>query len=111
MEYINRIEVQGRIGSIRVNEVNGSKVANFTIVTEHLYKSRDSGAVNETTWHNIVAWSSRDIPEPEKLAKGMPVNVTGRLRSNKYVSAEGTEKHFHEIMASKVRILAEDEGN
>lgn len=110
MEYINRIEVQGRIGTIRINDVNGSKVANFTVATEHLYKTRDSGAANETTWHNIVAWSGRDIPDPEKFAKGMPVNVTGRLRASKYVSADGTEKQFFEIMASKVRIVSEDEG-
>lgn len=109
MEYINRIEVQGRIGTLRVNEVNGSKVANFSIATEHLYKTRDSGAVNETTWHNIVAWSGRDIPDPERFSKGMPVNVVGRLRTSKYMSADGTEKQFYEIMASKVRIVSDEE--
>lgn len=109
MEHINRIEVQGRIGNLRLNEFNGSKVANFSLVTEYLYKSREMGAVNEVTWHNVVAWEGKEMPPFERLDKGLPLNVTGRLRVSKYVSADGTEKQFYEIVANRVRILTEEE--
>ncbi len=109
MEHINRIELQGHVGMVRTNEYNGSKVANFSLATEIMYKLRDGNAVSETTWHNIVAWESKEMPDLQRIVKGTPVNVCGRLRSSKYTSADGTEKYFYEVLAQRVRILNEDE--
>lgn len=109
MEHINRIELQGRIGNVRTNIVGETKVANFSLVTEHLYKTRDGGAVNETTWHYVVAWDGREMPDLELLTKGRAVNVTGRLRASRYTAADGTEKQMYEVVAGKVRLLEEDE--
>ncbi len=108
MEYLNRIEVNGRVGNFRTAEVNGSKVANFSIVSEYLYKTRDGNAVMETTWFNITAWHNRDMPDFNLLAKGMPVYVKGRLRTSRYTSTDGSEKQFYEIMANKVEFLTEE---
>ena len=110
MEHINRIELQGHVGMVRTNEYNGSKVANFSLATEIMYKLRDGNAVSETTWHNIVAWESKEMPDLQRIVKGTPVNVCGRLRSSKYTSADGTEKQFYEVLAQRIRILNEDEG-
>lgn len=109
MDHINRIELQGRIGFVRTNIVGDTKVSNFSLVTEHLYKTRDGGAVNETTWHYIVAWDSKEMPDLDLFAKGLAVNVIGRLRATRYTNADGTEKQMYEVVASKVRILNEEE--
>ncbi len=108
MEHLNRIEINGRVGTVRTAEVNGSKVANFSIVSEYLYKTRDGNAVMETTWFNITAWQNRDMPDLDRLVKGMPVHVIGRLRSSKYTNAEGIDKQFYEVMAGKVEFLNEE---
>ena len=110
MEHINKIELQGHVGMVRTNEYNGSKVANFSLATEIMYKLRDGNAVSETTWHNIVAWENKDMPDHQRIVKGTPVNVCGRLRSSRYTSADGTEKQFYEVLAQRIRILNEDEG-
>ena len=110
IEHINRIELQGHIGTVRLNEHNDSKVANFSLFTEFLYKARDGQPVSEGMWHNVVAWSGKDMPELDLIVKGAPVYVTGRLRINKYTSADGTERQFYEVMANKVRILRENRG-
>lgn len=109
-EHINRIELQGRVGTVRTNEHNDSKVANFTMVTEFMYKTREGVVVSETTWHNIVAWESSQMPDLDRIVKGAPVNVTGRLRINRYTSADGTEKQYYEIQANKIRFLNISEG-
>ncbi len=108
MEYLNRIEINGRVGTIRLAEVNGSRVANFSIVSEYIYKTREGNAVMETTWLNITAWQNKDMPDLNRLVKGMPVHVTGRIRTSKYTNAEGIDKQFHEVMAGKVEFLNED---
>ena len=108
MDHINRIELQGMVGSVRANEYNGTKVANFTLATEVLYKTRE-GAVSETTWHNVVVWESKENPDVHRIAKGMPVNVVGRLRSSKVTNVDGTERTYYEVLASRVKLLKEDE--
>ena len=107
IEHINKIELQGRVGTIRTNEFNGSKVANFSMVTELIYKSREGNITSESTWHNIVAWENSQIKDLDKIVKGMPINVTGRLRVSRYTSADGAEKQYYEIMANKIRFLRE----
>lgn len=107
IEHINKIELQGHVGTVRYNEYNGSKVINFSLATELLYKTRD-GATSETTWHNIVAWEGKDMPDFVKITKGTPVNVTGRLRTTRYTSTDGSEKQYYEVLANKILILKND---
>ena len=109
MEHLNKIELRGRVGTIRTNEFNGSKVANFSVVTEHLYKTRDGGAANETTWHQITAWEGRDMPDLGIITKGTQLNVTGRLRTFKYTNAEGQERQLYEVVANKIRLITDDD--
>jgi len=108
IEHINRIELQGYVGTVRANEYNGTRVANFTVATELLYKTREGAATSETTWHNVVAWDGRGMPDLDRIVRGVPVNVTGRLRINKYTSPDGVEKYFYEVLANRVNILRDD---
>ena len=111
MEDINRIELQGRVGTLRTNTVNGTMVANFSLATDLLYKNREGAGVPETTWHNVVAWSGRDMPDLSKITIGMPLYVSGRMRTTKYTTAEGTDKYFYEVLANKIRFVTEDNVN
>ena len=108
MEHINRIEIQGRVGTVRTNIVNETMVANFSVATDYLYKGKDGAGVSETTWHNVVAWAGKEMPDLRRVTKGTPVYVSGRMRTSKYTTSEGVEKHFYEILAYKVRILGDE---
>ncbi len=55
MEFINRIELVGIVGTIRKQTYSGRMVANFSVVTEYSFKDKSGGTVIETTWHNVVA--------------------------------------------------------
>ena len=107
MEHINKVEIRGNVGTVRMNEYNGKKVANFSVVTDFLYKSREGIPLSETTWHNVVAWSGKDIADLSLIAKGTQVHITGRLRASKYTSADGVEKFFYEIMANRLQIVTD----
>lgn len=109
MDYINRIELQGRVGSVRSNVVGETKVVNFSLATEYLYKTKDGGAVNEVTWHYVVAWDNKDMPDFSLIRKGASLNVKGRLKATKYTAADGTEKQLNEIAASQIRIISDEE--
>ena len=55
MEQLNKIELRGNVGNIRVQAVGENEVANFSLATNFAYKSKDGTPVIETTWHNITA--------------------------------------------------------
>lgn len=102
MEQMNRIELKGNVGNIRITDVGDSKVARFSLATNFIYKGRDGDAVVETTWHNIVAWDGRGMPDLTKIGKGTPLYVCGRLRSSKYTAADGSERTSYEVVANKI---------
>lgn len=106
MEHINKIVIQGTVGTVRLQELCTSKVANLSVATTLvLSNTMDGLAITEITWHNVVAWDSIVKGDVTKLEKGVNVRVEGRLRNTRYTSADGTEKMYYEIMASNLEII------
>ena len=102
MEQLNRIELRGNVGNVRLSNVGESLVARFSLATNFMYKGREGDAVIETTWHNVVAWSGRNMPDFSKIGKGTPLYVCGRMRSSKYTGADGQERTAYEVIANKI---------
>mgnify|MGYP002519218858 CR=1 FL=1 len=110
MEHINKIVIQGTVGTVRLQELCTSKVANFSVATTMVFSNtRDGNVISEITWHNVVAWSGKDMPDLKRITKGTPVHVIGRMRSQKHTSSDGVEKYFYEIMAQKLEILESEQ--
>ena len=109
MEHINRIELKGRVGTVRSNTHNDSRVVNFSMVTDFLYRNRNGEPISEATWFNIVAWEGKDVRELDKVEKGASVHLTGRIRTTKYTNSEGVEKQFYEVLATKLRVINEED--
>lgn len=109
MDYINKIELKGRVGTVRSNVVNESRVVNFSLITDFLYKTRDGNIISEATWFNVAAWEGKDVHDLDKIVKGAAVHLQGRMRSSKFEGSDGTEKQLYEVLASKLRVLKESE--
>lgn len=108
MEQINRVELRGKVGTVRLNTFDDStQVANFSLATNYVYKQKDGTPVVETTWHNVVAWSGRDLQDLSFIKKGMGVHVLGRIRISRYLANDGTERFITEILANQVNIVEE----
>lgn len=108
MEQMNRIELRGNVGYVRLSRLNeNQQVAHFSVATTYVYKGRNGEAVAETTWHNVAMWNLKNMPDMKNLEKGCPVRVLGRLRSNSYQGSDGTERVNYEVQAQEVEILNE----
>lgn len=106
MEHINKIVIQGTVGTVRLQELCSSKVANFSVATTMvLSNTRDGSVISDITWHNVVAWDSVVKGDITKLEKGVNVRVEGRVRNTRYTAADGTEKMFYEVLANEVEII------
>lgn len=109
MEQLNRIEIRGNVGNANILKVGDTRVAHFSVATNFAYKGRNGEPVIETTWHNVTAWEgNKGIAPLESIQKGFPVYVVGRLRSQKYSAADGTEKTSTEVIASIVEPVEEN---
>lgn len=104
MEFINRIELVGVVGTIRKQTYSGRMAANFTVVTEYAYKDKNGGSVIETMWHNVVAWQNGDMPL-DLIERGTSVCVQGRLRCRRYTGEKGEPRTSYEVIAASVNIV------
>lgn len=107
MEFLNRIELRGNIGSVRTNTYGGRSVANFTVATGRAFKSSTGDGIIETTWHNVTAWQGRDIADFSRLEKGQKVYVVGRLNTRKFTGDDGVERMAYDVIATRLEIIEE----
>jgi|SRR5574344_11691 single-strand DNA-binding protein len=101
---LNKVELRGHVGQDPkiMTLDNGSQLTRFTLATNENYRTRDNEWKEETMWHNIAAWSSKSMPEFERIKKGMFIELVGKIRYVKYKSKEGDDRVFTEIMALKI---------
>ncbi|MCF8302933.1 MAG: single-stranded DNA-binding protein [Bacteroidales bacterium] len=83
---------------------SGASVANFPIATTESYKNRDGQRVDQTEWHNIVAWRGLAEVAEKYLKKGDKVFIEGRIRTRSY-EKEGQKHYMTEIQADNMTML------
>ncbi|MBO8472675.1 MAG: single-stranded DNA-binding protein [Bacteroidetes bacterium] len=107
MDYtLNRIEVRGNVGEdARISKFGDNCVARFQVATNYSYRDKDGQPVIETTWHNIVAWEGRGMPDFALIKKGAFIYACGRLRVSKFTNSEGEEKRVYEIVANRLQLV------
>lgn len=101
---INRVELQGRVGTVRVMSVGDSLVANFSIMTEYHYETSDGVQVVEASWFNAVAFEKTGI-SLGGLTRGAVAHLEGRLRNTRYTDANGCEKFFTEVVVATLDVI------
>lgn len=108
MEQLNRIQLRGIIGTVRISEVQGRRLANFTVATNVAFKDAEGMAVIETTWHNVVAWENGSfITDFSNLEKGKAVFVEGLLEYQIYTGDDGNERRLSRVRAWSLNIIEE----
>ena len=105
MEQLNKVELIGVVGSIRVQTIGDMQQARIMLATNYAYKNKEGEPVIETTWHNITAWEGRNMPDFSEIQKGTNLKVIGRLRYQRYTTPEGHEVAHTDVIASKIEIV------
>ncbi len=104
---VNRIELRGNVGQDpKITVVGENTVIKFNMATNETIKDKSGNYKKETTWHTIVAWAGKGMPDFKSIVKGSCVSVTGRLRCNKYTTQDGEDRIYYDVLA--YRLVAED---
>ena len=110
MASLNKVILIGRLGKdpeITTFE-SGNKKMSVTLATTERYRDRDNNWVDQTEWHNLIAWGNlaNDIAEKKRnYAKGDMMYVEGRLRTRQYTDNQGVNRYVTEIQVDKLMQL------
>ena len=105
MEQLNKVELKGIVGNVRIQTYDDSKMARIGLATNFAYKDREGTAVIDTSWHNVIAWEGRNIQGLEKIGKGTKLHVLGRIRYQNYTGVDGIDRTGTDILASQIKII------
>ena len=100
---LNKVMLIGNLGKDAENRftTNNLSVTNFTLATSNSYKGKDGNWVNETTWHNIVAFNTSDYMK-DNLKKGRKFYIEGRISKRDYTDKEGIKRYMIEVVAERM---------
>ncbi|MDT7828614.1 single-stranded DNA-binding protein [Pricia sp. S334] len=103
----NRVQLIGNLGQDPeiMDLENGSKLAKFSIATSDYYKNAKGEKVEDTQWHNIVAWGKTAEIVESYLTKGKQVAIEGKLMHRTYETKEGEKRYFTEIKCNELLML------
>ena len=105
MEQLNKVELKGIVGNVRIQTYDDNKMARIGLATNFAYKDREGTAVIDTSWHNVIAWEGRNIQDLDKIGKGTKLHVLGRIRYQNYTGVDGIDRTGTDILASQIKII------
>ena len=103
----NKVQLIGNLGmnpGIKILE-SGKKLAKFSIATNESYKNAKGEKIEDTQWHNLIAWGkTADIVE-QYLQKGNEVAIEGKLNNSSYDDKDGNKRYVTEIVVNELLML------
>ena len=108
----NKVQLIGNLGmNPIVTELDGGrKVAKFTLATNETYKNQKGERVQDTQWHNVVAWGKTAELMEQLLAKGKEVMVEGKLTNRSWDDKDGNKRYITEVIANEFLLMTPKEG-
>ena len=96
----NRVHLIGNLGmDPEVINFNGDrKLAKFSVATNQSYTNAQGERVQDTQWHNIIAWGKLAETTEKLLKKGVEVALEGKLVYRKYEGKDGQTRYATEIV-------------
>ena len=103
----NSVQLIGNLGmdpDVKTLE-SGKTLAKLSIATTDKYTNNKGEKIQDTTWHNLVAWGKTAEIAEKYLKKGSEVAIEGKLTNRSYENKEGIKKYITEIVVNEILML------
>lgn len=96
----NNVQLIGHLGmEVEIKDLDsGNKVANVRMATNDYYTNAKGEKVEDTQWHNLVAWGKIADWMNQLLTKGSEVLIQGKLVHRNYETEKGETRSVSEII-------------
>ena len=103
----NKVQLIGHVGNdpeIKTFD-GGKKLAKLTIATNESYKNDKGEKVEETQWHNLVAWGKTAEIIEKYVVKGKEIAIEGKLTHRSYEDKNGEKRYVTEVVIDELLML------
>lgn len=103
---LNKQVLIGNIGQIKFHTSNGGNViCNFCVATGSSYRDKQGNRIDETTWHNCVAFSKIAEIMQKYCSKGKKVYIEGQTKHETY-EKDGDTKYITKVIVNTLQLLS-----
>jgi single-strand DNA-binding protein len=104
----NRVTLIGHLGMDPelVTFDNGGQKARFTLATNEKYTNKGGDKVEETQWHNVVAFGKTADLITKYTKKGREVALEGKLTTRDYTDDKGVKRYITEVIVNEIVLLS-----
>jgi single-strand DNA-binding protein len=105
--FRNHVQLIGNIGDEpkTTDLESGKKVCRFPLATNEHYKNAKGEKVQDTDWHNIVAWGKTAEIIEKYVSKGSEIGIIGKLKTRTYEGHDGNQRYVTEIVADEILLM------
>lgn len=96
---LNEIKLIGRVTKDPELKAlpSGVSVVKFSLATNYVYKNDNGDKIENTTFHNVVAFGRRAEVIAQYVVKGQELYVAGRQEHRSYDKEDGTKGYASEV--------------
>ena len=101
---VNKVILIGNIGNqpeIRYTP-SGAPVISFSLATNEKWVNAENETINNTEWHNIVAWNKLAEFANQYLFKGQSIYLEGKIRSSNWTDENNKKRTKVDIVCSTI---------
>jgi single-strand DNA-binding protein len=109
----NKVQLIGRLGqSPEVKHLeSGKTVANFSLATNEKYKNAKGELIENTEWHNLVAWGKTAEIIEKYVQKGSEIAIEGKLTSRSWEDKDGNKRYTTEVVVNELLLMGKPKGS
>ncbi|TVR41042.1 MAG: single-stranded DNA-binding protein [Cryomorphaceae bacterium] len=106
MNMRNKVQLIGRLGAEpEVKTFDNGQMARMSIATSERYRNNKGEQVEDTQWHNVIAWGKTAEIAGKYLRKGQEVAITGKLETRQYTDKEGNTRYSTQVVCDELLML------
>ena len=106
MSLRNKVTLIGRTGKdVEIVKFENGKLAKVSLATTDYYTNALGEKVEETQWHNLVAFGKTAEIMQKYVQKGKEIAVEGKLTYRTYDDKDGQKRYITEIRVEEILLL------
>ena len=101
---VNKVILIGNIGNAPESRYTpaGAPITSFSLATNETWVDSDKHKIDNTEWHNIVAWNKLAEFANTYLFKGQSIYLEGKIHTSIWEDKDGHKRNKTEIICSNI---------
>lgn len=106
MSLRNKVNLIGFTGKeVEVTQLQKGIISRVSLATNEYYTNAEGQKVEETQWHNLVAFGKTAENMQKYLTKGKEIAVEGKITYRNYEDKDGIRRYTTEIRVDEMVFL------